>query len=823
MAAPTLLSAALDYAERGFPVFPCDPATKRPFTGKGGFKNASTDPAVIRAWWAHHPDAMIAMPTGEAIGAWVLDVDDPAVFESGCTIELPATRRCNTGKGYHLYFSFDPAHEVRNAQIRMVDGERRWPFPDLPGAEVRGNGGYVIAAPSIHPSGRPYVWAHEGDPSEPPAELLRIVRKESAQEPASAAKSAGRQNYSLTSTDSAYGLSALDGECRSIRQAANGAQEVTLNDAALKIGGLVSGGELSKETARRELIAAGVAMSSHNSNDKWTLESVTIKVERGMSAAHARKAPERMRFGPPPANDDHRRFDPDTGEIFDDEPDLDPREQDQPHDDDPEPIDLWARYDAPKLPSGLLPPIIEMLAFKQGHIMGVDPAGLAMAALTVCAAAIDDDIAVQMKRHDPSWTESARLWVGMVGLPSRKKSPVLTVAVRPLARIDGRKMAAYAQAMNERSLLSKAEQKDAPMPAMHRHVVSDATIESLQQVLKDSPWGVLSEQDELSGWFGSMDKYSGNKGAQADRAFYLKAFNGGRYTVDRVARGSSQIRNLSISLIGGIQPEPLRKVATESVDDGLIQRLLPVILAPATVGHDVPNDGIVERYNQLIENLVDLRTPAATGIPTLAEQEHPARLQLSADARTVRERLEQEHHDLVSALENTSPKLAAHFGKYDGLFGRLCVIWHCIEHAEREAPPVEITERTALLVAEFMERFTRPSAIAFYAGMLGLSDGHDTLLGLASYIIAEQIDVVNARVVQRSTRALQSFTADQARLLCEKLENFGWLVPLDPPARSSTPRWRVVPAVHEMFADKGRQDAERRKTAHAALQAALGR
>lgn len=79
-----------------------------------------------------------------------------------------------------------------------------------------------------------------------------------------------------------------------------------------------------------------------------------------------------------------------------------------------DPVDLWRRYSAPELPSGLLPPVIECFARTHGETMGVDPAGLAMAALAVCAAAITDDIKVQVKRHD-NWRESARLWVGLVG------------------------------------------------------------------------------------------------------------------------------------------------------------------------------------------------------------------------------------------------------------------------------------------------------------------------------------------------------------------------------------------------------------------------
>lgn len=288
-----LLSAALDYAARGFPVFPCDPGTKRPLT-EAGFKDASTDAGLIRAWWAAHPDAMIGMPTGDVIGAWVLDVDDPALFEAACPVALPDTRRCVTGKGYHLWFAADPASEVRNAQVRMAGGEKRWPFDDMPGAEVRGNGGYVIVPPSVHPSGRRYAWVRDIDPAVPPAELLRIVRK---QAPAVAAPA----RITATGADTPYGLSALDEECGAVRAAGNGAQEGTLNAAALRIGGLVAGGALSAATARAALVAAGSAMPSHNPRDVWTPQAVLRKVERGLAdgAAHPRGVPERVPFAPP--------------------------------------------------------------------------------------------------------------------------------------------------------------------------------------------------------------------------------------------------------------------------------------------------------------------------------------------------------------------------------------------------------------------------------------------------------------------------------------------------------------------------------------------
>jgi Protein of unknown function (DUF3987) len=92
-----------------------------------------------------------------------------------------------------------------------------------------------------------------------------------------------------------------------------------------------------------------------------------------------------------------------------------------------EPVPLWAKPQAPPLPRGLLPPIIEAFAFTQSELMGADPSGLAMGALTVCATVIPETIALQVKKHDPSWRETTRMWTGLVGGPGEMKSPCLQV------------------------------------------------------------------------------------------------------------------------------------------------------------------------------------------------------------------------------------------------------------------------------------------------------------------------------------------------------------------------------------------------------------
>jgi hypothetical protein len=73
-AVSTLLQAALDYAARGFMVFPILPTSKAPACRRG-FKDATTNPATIRRWWIAQPDYNIAIATGLISRVWIFDVD----------------------------------------------------------------------------------------------------------------------------------------------------------------------------------------------------------------------------------------------------------------------------------------------------------------------------------------------------------------------------------------------------------------------------------------------------------------------------------------------------------------------------------------------------------------------------------------------------------------------------------------------------------------------------------------------------------------------------------------------------------------------------
>jgi putative DNA primase/helicase len=145
---PPLGAAALRYARLGFRVFPLWPRSKRP-RRTPGYRAATADAGRIAAWWAEDPRYNIGLVTGD--GLIVLDID-PAHGGMGWwdahRAQAPPTPTIYTGQGgYHLLWAVPSDLEIRNSAGRLARG-----------VDVRGDGGYIVVPPSIHPNGRPYRW-----------------------------------------------------------------------------------------------------------------------------------------------------------------------------------------------------------------------------------------------------------------------------------------------------------------------------------------------------------------------------------------------------------------------------------------------------------------------------------------------------------------------------------------------------------------------------------------------------------------------------------------------------------------------------------------
>lgn len=171
-----MLKAALEYAKQGWPVFPCNPRTKAPITVRG-HRDATLMPDVIRRMWCgpSNENSMIGVPTGNRIGAFVIDINPPAGIsheQMRRKIEqhvdrLPHTRTTNTPNGVHLWFKIPRGVEIRN-RGKLLDGAIDC---------IRGEGGYVIVPPSCRYDGKHYGWANLSMPIQPaPNKLIELVR-----------------------------------------------------------------------------------------------------------------------------------------------------------------------------------------------------------------------------------------------------------------------------------------------------------------------------------------------------------------------------------------------------------------------------------------------------------------------------------------------------------------------------------------------------------------------------------------------------------------------------------------------------------------------
>ena len=135
------------------------------------------------------------------------------------------------------------------------------------------------------------------------------------------------------------------------------------------------------------------------------------------------------------------------------------------------------------------------------------------------------------------------------------------------------------------------------------------------------------------------------------------------------------------------------------------------------------------------------------------------------------------------------------------------MVWHCVEHAEATTYPPSVTEDTARRVTGFLHGFLLPHALAFYAGVLGLSNDHDRLTAVAGYILAHKLERITNRDVQRGDKSMRNLTRRETEALFEQLDAFGWVTRTPGPRPSSTRRTgsSILPSIRSL------PSAERRK------------
>jgi len=193
------VEAALAYSFRGWLTFPCRPRSKEPLT-EHGLKEATTTPNTIREWWQRWRQANVAIALGAVSHIVALDVDprhggDASLADlTDQNGSLPTTPHSLTGGGGHHFLFAHPGGTLK-AMYQLADG-----------LELRADGAYIIAPPSIHPNGHVYAWEvseHFEDvlPARLPSWVLAMLRVQRQQErgrpPVPEMLGEGQRNVSL--------------------------------------------------------------------------------------------------------------------------------------------------------------------------------------------------------------------------------------------------------------------------------------------------------------------------------------------------------------------------------------------------------------------------------------------------------------------------------------------------------------------------------------------------------------------------------------------------------------------------------------------------
>jgi RecA-family ATPase len=320
----SMMSVALHFAGMGWSVFPCDPETKKPLTprdrdpitnepipGTGGLKKASCDGDQIRARWKKHPNAMVGLPTGKEVGFFVLEIDvadkngtpyttvekQISAIEAELGDKLPPTMRVRTPRGgEHWYYWSDCGYPRNSASIER--GGKK-----LQGVDMRGDGGYVIAAGSIRDDGKAYVLVDDRNIALAPKELVdwACARDRWAPSKPNATTStpnrANGSSHPSAHPHEAYAKRAFESEIAKLATTPEGGRNEQIFKTAAALADFVPHGLLTESEIRRaiETIISGW---SDFPKSRDTMES---GIRKGL--ANPRELPEPQ----PPKSEDRSR------------------------------------------------------------------------------------------------------------------------------------------------------------------------------------------------------------------------------------------------------------------------------------------------------------------------------------------------------------------------------------------------------------------------------------------------------------------------------------------------------------------------------------
>lgn len=320
----TLLEHARAYAARGWPVLPlhavaggrctcgrpsgkgpdgCGSPGKHPRTARG-LTEASADVDELDRWWGRWPSASIAIRTGPApagAGIWVLDLDAgtdaharvsaAAVVAGDPAGSTWATLTARTGGGgLHLVFRLSPADVALLGELGLTLPTRNGIGGK--GLDVRADGGYIVAPPSVHESGQTYAWQEQRDVIPAPRWLLQLVGKPLEQRKSYTPPPPRREAPTSNDSRRKFGEAVLRNACAKVAAASDGTRHAELLRQAKTVGGYIVSAAIPYPEALDALCAAGQSTGKGPQEcRRTTIDGLTYGMERPL------EVPEREHAG----------------------------------------------------------------------------------------------------------------------------------------------------------------------------------------------------------------------------------------------------------------------------------------------------------------------------------------------------------------------------------------------------------------------------------------------------------------------------------------------------------------------------------------------
>jgi hypothetical protein len=793
------ITAALALASAGIKIFPAG-VDKRPLL-KGWQDAATCDADQINAWF-EHAAALPAIPCGPN-NLLVIDcdrhyggADGVAAFKSLVTahgalpLRVPLVKTPNGG--LHVYFR-QPDREAL--------GNGRGSLP--PGIDVRGAGGFVIAPGAHLPDGRGWTVVPERAPikdAPPLPEWLASMLRPPQHEPP-----ATRTSETSDERGRAYAVAALDGVEAELAAAPAGERNERLYKTAFRLATMAARGWLMESEIIEALVRAcegNLYLREHGRSA--TMKTIDGGIRDGLGVPHddlddrvdGAGNTRRGRGVDHKGQQQHERLHRAriTGEW--DEPDmsiLDSR-----------------RGELPDLPIDVFPQRMHRWMMDAARGAGVTVEHIALPLIGIASGLIGVARRVQATR---SWQQPMTCWTCLVGVSGSGKTPALDAVKRPLLVVERsrqeentvRQLAHETRAERAKAAQKKwKEEVAAAVEAGHpppvkpveaqevrpfvvpRLYVSDCTIERLAPLLEARPRGVTYVADELARLFMNLERYSGG----SDRAFWLEAWDGNSFIVERLGRPPVSLPHLLVGVVGGFQPDLLARSFAGDCD-GIYSRFL--YAWPREAPFREPTDDADEVDPEIINAFGRLASLQAGDDEAFAPRSVP----LATDARDEFAQFAQFAHQERQLLEGRDREYwCKGVGHVLRLSGALCFLeWAWSGGAE----PQMIDARHVTSAVQLWKSYLWPHGRAALR-LVGLTDKHSNARTVLRWLHVGNKATVSREEVRRDALA-QRLDAGETQALLDMLVSAGWL--REPPVKVSGPgrprrRWEVNPRLLEV-------------------------